>query len=143
MNNILREFRAFSRAYIDDVVVFSKTLEDHCRHLHAVFTKFQDLGISLKPTKALMGYPLITLLGQNVDDLGPTINEDRIRALKRLQFPRTLSTLKRYLGLTGWLRNFIPYYAQSSAALQTRKKPEYSNGPYGLKTLGNLSFKRS
>lgn len=67
MDLILREFRHFCRAYVDDVVVYSATLEEHRQHLEAAFERFQTLGIRLKPSKAFIGYPSVTLLGQKVD----------------------------------------------------------------------------
>lgn len=101
MNNILRKYRFFCRAYIDDVIIFSRTLNDHCHHLRFVFTKFQELSISLNPTKAFIEYSSVTLLEQKVDDLRLVTDENKIRALKQIQFSATLSALKRYLELTG------------------------------------------
>lgn len=111
MNNILKEFRFFCRVYIDDVIIFSRILKDHCAHLHAVFFKFQTLRISLKLIKTFIDYLSVTLLRQKINDLELVIDEDKIRALKKLQFSATLSTLKKYLNLTDWLRSFIFYYA--------------------------------
>ncbi len=70
MDRILRPFRAFARGYMDDIVVFSHSLEDHLTHLGRVFALFQELGISLEPAKSFLGYPSVTLLGQRVDGLG-------------------------------------------------------------------------
>jgi hypothetical protein len=62
MDLLLRDFRQYCRAYFDDVVVYSVTLEDHLQHLGAVFQEFQALRIRLKPSKAFIGYPSVTLL---------------------------------------------------------------------------------
>ena len=94
MDLLLREFRHFCRAYVDDIIVYSSTLEEHIQHLATVFNRFQGLGIQLKPSKAFIGYPSITLLGQRVDGLGLAIEEEKIRALRELQFPRNLGELK-------------------------------------------------
>lgn len=64
IDNMLREFRDFVRAYIDDIVVFSRTLEKHVNHLHQIFDLFSRLNISLNPKKSYLGYPTIQLLGQ-------------------------------------------------------------------------------
>lgn len=129
MDRILREFQEFCRAYIDDIVIFSATLEEHVQHLRAVFRKFQDMNISINPSKSFIGYPSVTLLGQKVDGLGLSTAEDKVKALRDIQFPRMLKDLETYLGLTGWLQQYISYYAQVSEPLQARKTALLKGSP--------------
>ena len=56
-------------------------------------------------------------------------SKDRIAALRKLSFPETLKDLETYLGLTGWLRQYIPYYAQRTEPLQDRKTALLRKGP--------------
>ena len=72
IDTILRVYRAFARAYVDDIVVFSQTLEEHLSHLHSVFQLLESYGISLSPKKSFLGYPTVALLGQKVDAFGLT-----------------------------------------------------------------------
>ncbi len=134
MDRILRPYRDFARGYVDDIVVYSRTLEDHLHHLSQVFALFQGLGISLEPTKSYLGYPSVTLLGQRVDGLGLSTAEEKIRAIANLKFPLTLKELETYLGLTGWLREKVPYYAQITEPLQNRK----TNLSRTVSTKGNV-----
>jgi hypothetical protein len=103
--------------YVDNVVVYSATLGDRLQHLDAVFEKLHALGIRLKPLKAFIGHPSVTLLSQRVDSLGLATEKGKIKALRELQFPQNLGELERYLGLTRWLRMYIPSPLQ---ALKTR-----------------------
>lgn len=121
IDNILREFKDFCRAYIDDIVIFSKTLDEHIEHLHKVFELFNRLHISLSPTKSFLGYPTVQLLGLKVDAFGLSTPKEKLEAITNLKFPKTLQDLEIYLGFTGWLRGYIPYYAQKSEPLQARK----------------------
>ena len=121
MDRILRPIKEFAKGYIDDVVIFSKTLDDHIEHLHQLFSLFQGLNICLKPSKSYLGYPSITLLGQKVDGLGMSTSAEKLAAIQDLTFPESLKELERYLGLTGWLRSYIPRYAQKVEPLQKRK----------------------
>ena len=121
IDTILRAYRAFARAYVDDVVVFSHTLEEHLEHLHTIFALFDSFGITLSPKKSFLGYPTVALLGQKVDAFGLTTAADKLKAILELDFPYTLKDLEGYLGLTGWLRGFVPWYAQKADALQRRK----------------------
>lgn len=120
-DHILRPHRAYARAYMDDIVVFSKTLTDHISHLRALFSLFNGLRICLSPAKSFLGYPSVSLLGQRVDGFGLTTSTKKLEAISSFQFPRSLRELESYVGLTGWLRNYIPYYAQIVDPLQKRK----------------------
>ena len=86
-------------------------------HLHAVFTKFTNMNISIKPTKAFIGFPSIKLLGQHIDSFGLATSEDKLQAIAQLKFPGSLKDLEHYLGLTGWLRQYVPFYAAISEPL--------------------------
>ena len=121
MDWILWAIHTFTRDYVNNIIIFSKTLDEHVSHLHQVFQLFQDLGISLEPKKSYLGYPTVTLLGQWIDALGLTTASEKIKVISDLQFPLTLKALETYLGLTGWVRSYIPYYAQVTAPLQARK----------------------
>lgn len=87
MGNLMRACREFSRAYIDDIVVFSTSLEEHLRHIEQVFRLFRQYNITLKAKKTYLGYPSISLLGQKVDSLGLTTAEDKLKAIVALFFP--------------------------------------------------------
>ncbi|KAI0996230.1 hypothetical protein K3495_g11949, partial [Podosphaera aphanis] len=121
IDTILRNERDFARSYIDDIVIFSKTFDDHMNHLKAVFQKLKAHRIHLSPKKCFLSYPSVALLGQKVDALGLSSATDKLEAIRNLRFPRTLKQLEYYLGLTSWLRQYIHNYAQISAPLQSRK----------------------
>ena len=129
IDRLLRKLRRFARAYVDDIVVFSHSKEEHEAHLRAVFTVLRENNISIKPTKAFLGYPSVSLLGQKVDSLGLATSEEKLKAIAKLHFPRTLRQLETYLGLTGWLRDYIPHYAGISKPLQDRKTELLRHGP--------------
>lgn len=121
IDRILRPYRHFARAYVDDIVIYGRTFQEHLQQLHTIFALLQRLRIHLNPSKTYLGYPNIQLLGQHVDALGLTTAQDKIEAIIKLKFPQTLQELETYLGLTGWLRNYIEKYAQKAAPLQLRK----------------------
>ena len=121
IDGILRKYRHFAKAYVDDIVVFSNSLEEHLRHLNLIFALFKEYNIAIKPSKTYLGYPTVSLLGQRVDSLGLATAEEKIEAIRGLKFPRTLKNLETYLGKTGYLRQYIAYYAQKVEPLQQRK----------------------
>ena len=121
MNQILCIFCIFTHGYVDNIVIFSKMLNEHVNHLHQIFQLFQELDISLEFKKSFLDYFIITLLDQWVDALNLITVSKKIQAIADLQFPLTLRALKIYLDLTGWLHFYISYYAQITAPLQICK----------------------
>ena len=129
VDRLLRPHHVFARGYVDDIVIFSKTFKDHLHHLEEIFKLLQDRRITLSPKKSFLGYPSVTLLGQRVDSLGLSTTEEKLAALANLEFPNTLRELETYLGMSGWLRNYVPYYAQLAEPLQKRKTMLLQQGP--------------
>ena len=106
-DRLLRPFKDFAKDYVDDIVIYSRTLEQHISHLRQVFSLFKRTGVALKPSKSFIAYPNIQLLGQHVDSFGLSTPTERLAVLSRLRFPRTLTALEIYLEMTDYLRNYI------------------------------------
>ena len=121
IDQILRPFRHFCRAYIDNIVIFSSTFDEHIQYLRQVFATLDKINIHLSPKKSFLGYLSVRLLSQRVDALGLATSSEKLATISNLAFPRTLSQLERYLGITGYLRQYIPHYAAIIKPLQLRK----------------------
>jgi hypothetical protein len=65
MDEVLRGFE-FCFAYLDDVLVYSHSLEDHERHLRVLFGRFNAFGIIINPTKCVFRAPEVAFLGYKV-----------------------------------------------------------------------------
>ena len=81
----------------------------------------QANNITIKPSKGFLGYPSVALWGQKVGYFGLSTSVEKLKAIAKIRFPRTLRLLEHYLGLTGYLREYVPFYASISKALQARK----------------------
>src|SRR5205809_4759551 len=64
MNMILKSHKFFICCYIDDIVIFSKTLKNHLKHLNIIFSLFDKMKITLKEVKTHLDYSSIILLNQ-------------------------------------------------------------------------------
>ena len=137
IENITRRYRHFIRIYIDDMIIFSKTFTEHLEHLETIFSLFDHFNFTLSPSKSFLGFPTITILGQRVDGFGVSTGQDKIDAIKTLEFPDTLKALERYLGLTGWLRKYIANYAIISEPLQRQKTLALKKAPSNAGNLRN------
>jgi hypothetical protein len=129
MDSVLREHDEYAAAFIDDIIIYSDSFEDHLVHVRRIFELFESLNISLSPGKSFIGYPSIQLLGFRVDGLGLSNTNERIKAIRSVRFPNTLQQLERWLGMTGWLRHLIPHYAIRAASLQKLSHGLVQDGP--------------
>jgi len=99
--------KLFLKAYIDDTLIFSKVLKDHLTHLYYVFSILTFNNVTLNLKKSFIGFPNIKLLGQYVDSLGLIIYNKKLKAITSLSFPATAASLKTYLSITSYLRNYV------------------------------------
>ena len=121
IDRILRPHQKYARAYVDNIVIFFKSLEKHLRHLHNVFCELTITRIILQPTKSFLVYLSVRLFKQRVNALGMATAKAKLAATTQLAFPCLLKDLEAYLGLTGYLRQYIPYYAQVARLFQEHK----------------------
>ena len=96
-------------------------MDDLLGKLRALFEIFLHYNISIKPTKSYLNYHNVGLLGQQVNSLGITTSDEKLKTIRLLYYPETLGALKYYLGLTSYLRSYIHFYAQMASPLQALK----------------------
>lgn len=89
IDNILREFQAWYRAYIDDITVVSDTFEEHVERLELVFTQLRQFNITLSPEKCRLCFPSLMILGKEIDSLSMTTNREKLKVIIALDFPKT------------------------------------------------------
>jgi len=107
----------FCLIYIDDIVVFSKSYEEHISHQDRVLEAIEKSGITLSPSKCHLFYGSILLLGHKVSRLGLSTHAEKVKAILELERPRKLSQLQTFLGMVVYFSAFIPYYAFICAPL--------------------------
>ena len=103
INMILCSHKFFAHYYINDIIIFSKILENHFQHLNTIFSLFNRLKIIFKKIKTYLDYLSIILLDQQVNNFDMTFSKKQIAALQDLLFSETLKDLKIYLDLIEWL----------------------------------------
>lgn len=107
----------FTLVYIDDIVVFSKTWDEHLVHLDKVLNAITKAGITLSPPKCFIGYSSILLLGQKVSRLGLSTHAEKVAAILDLDRPRTTADLQKFLGMVVYFSQYIPFYSFIAAPL--------------------------
>ena len=97
---ILREFRKFYRVYVDDIIVFSRTLKEYLCHLYKIFKLLNKYNISLSSKKSFLKYSIVALLDQKIDVFDLITAVDKLKTIIKLDFSYILKKLKIYLELT-------------------------------------------
>ena len=112
MQNVLAPFLwIFTLVYIDDIIIFSLTLEDHISHLDQVFKAMEDSGATLSITKCHFRYQSLLLLGQKVSQLGLSTHKEKVDAILLLDKPKDCHDLQVFLGMMVYFSTYIPFYA--------------------------------
>ncbi|KAK7912922.1 hypothetical protein WMY93_013133 [Mugilogobius chulae] len=117
MDKVLAGCEECSAAYLDDVVVFSPTWEEHLKHLSLVLKKIAQAGLTLNPSKCEWAREETRYLGYQMGrgQIRPQL--DKIEAVMNCPRPCTKKEVRSFLGLTGWYRRFVPHYATIAAPL--------------------------
>jgi hypothetical protein len=118
MDGILGRLRwTAALCYIDDVIIFSNTVEEHAEHVGYILRAAISAGLKFSPAKCHFGYASLKLLGRRVSTEGVEVLQDKLAAVRELRAPRTLKDLWHVLGLFGYYRNFIHRYSIIAAPL--------------------------
>ena len=122
MDALLDGLRDFASAYLDDLVIFSRTWKKHLTHLEAVFERLKATGLTAEPTKCKFGMEECSYLGNVVGGGKVRVEESKIEAIQKIQWPMTKKDVRALLGLTGYYRKFIPNYATIAVPLTDLKR---------------------
>ena len=111
MENVLQGLN-HTVVYIDDILVTSKTEEEHLANLRIVLQRLQDAGLRLRKSKCLFMMPSVTYLGYQVDSEGVRPIPEKVRAIQEAPQPKSVQELKAYLGLPNYYSKFLPKLSQ-------------------------------
>ncbi|GBG62580.1 hypothetical protein CBR_g31216 [Chara braunii] len=115
MNDIFRDIlEQYVLVYLDDILVYSRTLEEHLRHLRNVLDRLRRHGFYAKLSKCRFAQQKVNFLGHYVSDQGLHMDDAKITAIAERSAPTSAKQLRSFLGLTSYYSNFIRGYARYS-----------------------------
>lgn len=135
---LLEPITEFCIHFIDDIIIFSKDEDSHINHLNAVITLLNDAGLKLREEKCLWGLQELRLLGHIVDSNSIRADPRKLSSFQKVITPTTGKELESFLGVAGYLRQYIPCYAKISAPLEKIRKTKGS-----LKSVWNKEHDES
>ncbi|GBG61692.1 hypothetical protein CBR_g23207 [Chara braunii] len=133
MNDIFRDIlEQYVLVYLDDILVYSRTLEKHLRHLRDVLNRLRRHGFYAKLSKCRFAQHKVDFLGHYVSDQGLHTDDAKIIVIAEWPVPTSAKQLRIFLGLTSYCGNFIQRYARYSNVLTStllRKNPPWAWTP--------------
>ena len=118
MLNCLGELNlTYCLIYLDDVIIFSRTEEEHLERMRVVFDRLREHGLKLKPSKCDVFKTEINYLAHHVSKKGVLPSKKNLEAIAECPPPDTYTKVKSFVGLVGHYRCFIKGFANIAAPL--------------------------
>jgi hypothetical protein len=120
MNDIFRPYlRKCVLVFFDDFLIYSKSLQDHLKHLKAVLGLLQQHQLYAKPSKCPFGCQEVEYLGHVISEEGVKADATKIEAMLNWPVPHSIKALRGFLGLTRYYRKFVKGYEGIAAPLNS------------------------
>ena len=127
MTGILKDF-PFTIAYLDNIIIFSKTPQEHLSHIRMVFKKLKSANLSMKKSKCSFFSKEIEYLGHILSATGIRPLPTKTHAIQHMQPPMTPKQVRALLGLVGYYRKLIKGFAKIAKPLTllTRQQVKFN-----------------
>ena len=128
--------------YLDDILVFSSTLDEHMMRLKAVFRRLSEYGLKLKGKKCQFIQREVHVLGHVVTSEGIRVDQEKVEKVKSWPVPSSAEELRSFLGLASYYRRFMPGFADIAVPLHSlvgkTRRPSKKSKRYG-KEMGTCA----
>lgn len=125
MNKVFKDYLDdFVIVYINDILIYSKTYEEHLKHIRMVFDKLKEANLAIKLKKCKFCVPNIEFLGHVVGRDGLKPDPNKIKKMKELKAPTDLTSLRAALGLFSYYRKFVKYFSKTAGPMTELMKKD-------------------
>jgi len=108
--------------FLDDILICTPDLDSHLYYLKEVFSRLKDSGLKINPDKCEFGCREVRYLGYRVNEQGMCTDPEKIEPVLSFPAPANVKELRRFLGMAGWYRRFIPDFSTTVSPLTSLLK---------------------
>ena len=131
MNSVMSEFLFnFLLVYLDDLMIFSKTFEEHMQHLERVLKRIGETGLKVNLDKCQLLRREVDYLGHTISAQGVSCQKEKTEAVRDWPTPTNVKELRSFLGFAGYYRRFVKNYAKIAGPLHSLVN-EHASGKKG------------
>ena len=112
----------FAANYLDDIIAFSRTAEDHMEHLERIFTALQIADLKIKVSKCEFFKKHISYLGILTGESGIRCDRSKVEAINKITTPTSIEEVCQFNGMCLYYRKFISYYSDISKCFNDMTK---------------------
>ena len=125
INNVLREYLdQFVVVYLDDILIYSRTKEEHVQHVQKVLQALQNADLKVKPEKSLFHVKEVHFLGFIVTPEGLQMDPEKIRSVVEWPTPKNVKEVQSFLEFANFYRKFIEKYSKIATPLTELTKKD-------------------
>jgi hypothetical protein len=116
--------------FIDDVIIYTKSAEEHAMRLENVFQRFENANLQLHPGKCVFAQPQVKYLGFELSENEVSACADKVKAVMEYPTPKNAKNVRTFLGLASFYRRLVPRFAEVAKPLTllTRKNKIFAWG---------------
>jgi Reverse transcriptase (RNA-dependent DNA polymerase) len=108
---LLADLENHVMVYLDDIIIISKTIEEHMRILGLIFDRLREAGLVISEEKCHFCKPELRYLGYIVDPLGLRPDPEKVQASVNIPPPKSIAEIRRFIGTASWYRRFVPNFS--------------------------------
>ncbi|KAJ3684443.1 hypothetical protein LUZ61_013607 [Rhynchospora tenuis] len=118
MNRVFREYLdAFVVVFIDDILIYSRSVEEHAKHLRTVLNRLRDRKLYGKFSKCEFWLEKVAFLGHVISGEGVAVDPSKVQAVTEWSQPKSVREVRSFLGLAGYYRRFVAGFSQIAKPL--------------------------
>jgi hypothetical protein len=123
MDKVLKEYIGeFVTVYLDDIMIYSKSFEEHVEHIEKVLMKLKEINAVIKLKKCEFGKRNLEFLGHRVGKDGLQPGVEKVEKIKNMKRPENVTEVRSFLGLCSYYRKFVKDFSKIAKPLNNLMK---------------------